>query len=33
MGVFFLWIVLAILLGVWASKRGRSGFGLTCSPI
>jgi hypothetical protein len=27
MEIFFFWLILAILVGVFASKRGRSGFG------
>jgi uncharacterized membrane protein YiaA len=27
MEIFFFWLILAVLIGVWASNRGRSGFG------
>ncbi|WP_312839849.1 hypothetical protein [Delftia tsuruhatensis] len=27
MELFFLWLILCVLVGVWASKKGRSGIG------
>jgi uncharacterized membrane protein YiaA len=37
-GALFVWLLLAILIGVWAANRGRSGFGyfvlaLLLSPL
>ena len=38
MELFFLWVVFCVLVGVWASKKGRSGVGaflisLVLSPL